>query len=151
MELQQYQARELLGNTNKSIYKAGEINIIINFMEVDAMFDLFDEFGVFKDLSGIYYYDVTRKDERIIVHNVLGLGKDDIEITVESNKNGDYLIIHGEKENEITNETHNIEYDHDVDLDEIDEIEYKVENGLLYIFVKLKKPEKPEINIRYRD
>ena len=107
-----------------------------------------------RDIKDMNPYEIINdKNQLTIVHNVVGLGKDDIEVNIERDKYNDYLTISGEKKNEATNKIYKVDSRFIINLDEIDEngIEYKVKDGLLYIFIKLKKPEQPKINIRYRD
>lgn len=124
-------------------------------MLFDFLCDWDKEFYRFtRDIKDMNPYEIINdKNQLTIVHNVVGLGKDDIEISVERDKYNDYLTISGEKKNETTNKIYKVDSRFIINLDEIDEngIEYKVKDGLLYIFIKLKKPEQPKINIRYRD
>lgn len=107
-----------------------------------------------RELKDIYPYEVVRKDNQIIlVHNVVGLGKNDINIKLERDERYDYLVISGEKKNEITNKIDKVDSRFKINLKQLDKdgIEWRVEDGLLYIYITYQKPKQSEINIRYKE
>lgn len=107
-----------------------------------------------RELKDIYPYEVIKKDNQIIlVHNVVGLGKNDINIKLERDERYDYLVISGEKKNEITNKIDKVDSRFKINLKQLDKdgIEWRVEDGLLYIYITYQKPKQPEINIRYKE
>ena len=102
----------------------------------------------------MYPYEVVRKDNQvIIVHNVVGLSRNDINIKLERDGRNDYLVISGEKKNNITNKIDKVDSRFKINLKQLDKdgIEWKVEDGLLYIYITYQKPKQPEINIRYKE
>lgn len=104
-----------------------------------------------RNLKDMYPYEIIRKDNKAtIVHNVVGLSKDDIKIEPEREGNADYLVISGEKKNEITNKIYSINSRFSVNVDEIKDVQWEVKDGLLYIDVEFERPEKPTLNIRYK-
>lgn len=120
------------------------------------LFDLdFDkEFYRFtRNLKDMYPYEIVRKDNRAtIIHNVVGLSKDDIKISLEREDKIDYLVISGEKKNEITDKIYKVDSRFTINIDEIAEegIEWEVKDGLLYIYITFKKPETPNVKIKYK-
>ncbi len=118
------------------------------------LFDFDRDFYRFtRNLKDMYPYEIIRKDNQaIVVHNVVGLNKEDIKISIDRDNEYDYLVIAGEKKNEVTDKIYKVDSRFIIDLDDIDNsgVEYKVEDGLLYIYIKFKTPEKPDINIKYR-
>ena len=120
-------------------------------------FDLFFDRPFYRfqrELKDIYPYEVVRKDNQIIlVHNVVGLGRNDINIKLERDERYDYLVISGEKKNEITNKIDKVDSRFKINLKQLDKdgIEWKVEDGLLYIYITYQKPKQPEVNIRYKE
>lgn len=120
------------------------------------LFDLdFDkEFYRFtRNLKDMYPYEIVRKDNRAtVIHNVVGLSKDDIKISLEREGKIDYLVISGEKKNEITDKIYKVDSRFTINLDEIatEGIEWEVKDGLLYVYVAFKEPEKPNIKIKYK-
>ena len=123
------------------------------FLDFDLFFDRpFYRFQ--RDLKDIYPYEVVRKDNQIIlVHNVVGLGRNDINIKLERDERYDYLVISGEKKNDITNKIDKVDSRFKINLKQLDKdgIEWKVEDGLLYIYITYQKPKQPEVNIRYKE
>ena len=106
-----------------------------------------------RNLKDMYPYEIIRKDNRAtIIHNVVGLSKDDIKISLEREGKIDYLVISGEKKNEITDKIYKVDSRFTINVDEITEegIEWEVKDGLLYVYITFKKPEKPSIKIRYK-
>lgn len=120
------------------------------------LFDFDRDFYRFtRNLKDMYPYEIIKRDndnEVIVVHNVVGLSKDDIKISVDRDNEYDYLVIAGERKNEVTDKIYKVDSRFIINLDDIDSngVEYKVEDGLLYIYIKFKTPEKPNINIKYR-
>lgn len=107
-----------------------------------------------RELKDIYPYEVIKKDNQIIlVHNVVGLGKNDINIKLERDERYDYLVISGEKKNEITNKIDKVDSRFKINLKQLDKdgIEWRVEDGLLYIYITYQKPKQSEVNIRYKE
>lgn len=107
-----------------------------------------------RELKDIYPYEVIKKDNQIIlVHNVVGLGKNDINIKLERDERYDYLVISGEKKNEITNKIDKVDSRFKINLKQLDKdgIEWRVEDGLLYIYITYQKPKQSKINIRYKE
>ena len=106
-----------------------------------------------RNLKDMYPYEIIRKDNRAtIIHNVVGLSKDDIKISLEREGKIDYLVISGEKKNEITDKIYKVDSRFTINVDEITEegIEWEVKDGLLYVYITFKKPEEPSIKIRYK-
>lgn len=123
------------------------------FLDFDLFFDRpFYRFQ--RELKDMYPYEVVKKDNQVIlVHNVVGLGKNDINIKLERDERYDYLVISGEKKNEITNKIDKVDSRFKINLKQLDKdgIEWKVEDGLLYIYITYQKPKQPEIKIRYKE
>ena len=123
------------------------------FLDFDLFFDRpFYRFQ--RELKDMYPYEVVKKDNQvIIVHNVVGLSRNDINIKLERDERYDYLVISGEKKNEITNKIDKVDSRFKINLKQLDKdgIEWKVEDGLLYIYITYQKPKQSEINIRYKE
>lgn len=107
-----------------------------------------------RNLKDMYPYEIVRKDNQAtIIHNVVGLSKDDIKISLEREDKIDYLVISGEKKNEITDKIYKVDSRFTINVDEITEegIEWEVKDGLLYVYITFKKPETPNIKIKYKN
>ena len=99
----------------------------------------------------MYPYEIVRKDkECVIVFNALGISKDNISVDFDKYRNTDYLVISGEEKNEVTNKTYSVNGRFSVDANKIKNIEWKVQDGLLYVHVYFKQAERPKIDITYK-
>lgn len=118
-----------------------------------SLFDFDRDFYRFsRNLKDMYPYEIIKKDSSsIIVHNVVGMSKDDIKINVEKENKADYLVISGESKNGVTNRTYSVSSRFKIDGDEVRDIDWYVQDGLLYIEVHFKEVQKPNININYKD
>ena len=106
-----------------------------------------------RNLKDMYPYEIVRKDNRAtIIHNVVGLSKDVIKISLEKEGRIDYLVISGEKKNEITDKIYKVDSRFTINIDEIAEegIEWEVKDGLLYVYITFKEPETPNVKIKYK-
>jgi len=61
------------------------------------------------------------------------------------------LIISGDTKNEITNKTYSVNSRFSINADEIKGIEWYVKDGLVIVEIEFKKPEKPKIEIKYKN
>lgn len=122
-------------------------NFLFNFLDFDSDFYNFQ-----RSIKDMKPYEVVKtNDKSTVVFNVLGLSKENISVTVEKQRGTDYLVISGEQKNEITNKTYSVNGRFIIDVNEVKNIEWRVKDGLLYIDVYFKQPEKPLINIKYRE
>ena len=88
-------------------------------------------------------YSVHKEENGItLVHNVVGLSKDDLKIKVEENNGKSKLIISGDTKNEKTNSNYSVHSEFMLDSNKkIKDITSKLENGLLYITIEYEKTE----------
>ncbi len=114
------------------------------------MLDLFDLLDWDKDF---YNFNREEKDMHpysvqndkngnfIIVHNVLGLNKEDIKLTKENNNGEVTIVITGSTKDDITGKTYSINSKFNLDdkLLDLSNIKANVKNGLLYIIIPSKK------------
>lgn len=120
---------------------------------VKSMFDvLFD--GDFYNFERMVrdkypYKIVNNESDTIIIHNAVGIDKDNIKITIKPiDDRHSYLLINGETKDEILqNESYKIQSRFTIKHNDIDKIEKKIKNGILYITIKWKKQEIPKIDI----
>lgn len=87
------------------------------------------------------YSIVNKKDEVIIVHNILGIDKKDLKLQVKVENHKRYLIIEGRTKDEITEKEYSISSSFEVDDRNLDMKKAKitVDRGLLFIRIPLKK------------
>ena len=87
------------------------------------------------------YSIVNKKDEVIIVHNIVGIDKKDLKLQVKVENHKRYLIIEGRTKDEITEKEYSISSSFEVDDRNLDMKKAKitVDRGLLFIRIPLKK------------
>ena len=114
----------------------------------DAFDDLFDfdrHFYFFnRDEKDMHPYDVIRKkDALILTHNVLGLNKEDIKLTIKTENLRSYIVISGSSKDEVTGKCYSINSRFSYDPNEIDvsKATSEMKNGLLYITIPYKAKE----------
>lgn len=90
------------------------------------------------------YYD----DHMVLVHNVVGVSENDLSINIENENNTAYLVIKGETKDEILETTYSVNSRFSVDANKVDNIEYSLKDGLLYIYIYYKEPIKSNISIK---
>ena len=114
----------------------------------DAFEDLFDfdrHFYFFnRDEKDMHPYDIIRtKDALVITHNVCGMNKEDLKLTVKTENQKHYIVITGTSKDEITEKTYSINSRFSYDPNEIDvsKANSEMKNGLLYITIPYKSKE----------
>lgn len=93
------------------------------------------------------YSIVNRKDSMVIVHNVLGINKEDLKISMPV-ENGKYFITIEGKTKDAIGKVYSVNSRFAIDPTQLDltkEITARVSNGLLYITIALKKEEEFKI------
>lgn len=103
----------------------------------------------------LYPYSVVQnkaKGNAVITHNVLGINKEDLSITIKPENGENYLVISGKTEDEALGKTYSINSRFYVPNSyDIDHVEAEVKNGLVYITLPYKKEaieETKQINIK---
>ena len=86
----------------------------------------------------------NQKDRVIITHNILGINKNDLKLTLSTENKVTYISIEGNTKDTLTNQNYSISSRFSLDANELelDKISSKAENGLLYIIIP-KKVELP--------
>lgn len=112
---------------------------------LDSLFD-FDRHSYFfnREEKDMHPYDVTRTSNSLILtHNVLGIAKEDLKVSIKSENLKNYLVIEGSSKDKITGKTYSINSRFAYDTNEIDvsKAESTVRNGILYITIPYKAKE----------
>lgn len=122
-------------------------NFLFNLLDWDRDFYSFN-----RNIKDLYPYEIVKKENQsTIVFNALGISKNNIKVTFDKIKGTDYLVISGEQKNEVTNKTYSVNGRFSIDANEIKNIDWKVQDGLLYVNVYFKQAEKPQIDIKYKE
>lgn len=87
------------------------------------------------------------KDKVIVVHNVLGINKEDLKIATKVENHNNYITITGKTYDAITGKEYSINSTFTFDDSKVDIATAKcsMNNGLLYIEMKFKKEENKKI------
>ena len=106
-----------------------------------------------RDEKDMHPYSVnTVKDNTIIVHNVLGINKEDLKLSRKAENKVTYIVIEGKTEDSITGKEYSINSTFAVDDSQLDltRITSTVKNGLLYIIIpnKVELPKLKDIEIK---
>jgi len=126
---------------------------MVGFSDVDALLSSFikEDFSYHNDLKPARLLRGKDENENILAYNCIGLSKDDIKISVKSSNGTDYLYIKGYNKNEYGLEF-SIKNTFVIrKIIDKDNIEAKVENGVLYVTLKVKdeyKNKEKYVNIK---
>lgn len=120
------------------------------------LFDLFlgnpfdwdkDFYSFNRDEKDMHPYSIVEnaKGGYVITHNILGINKEDLTLSKETEKGVTYLLINGKTKDSVTGKTYSINSRIALDGDALDlnTISAKTQNGLLYITIN-KKIELPK-------
>ena len=93
-----------------------------------------------------YSINSNKDGSMTIVHNVLGLDKKDLKVSVQVINGRHYILIEGKTKDEITGKTYSInsKFSCDEHSCDLDSIKSTMKNGLLYITIASKKAELPQ-------
>ena len=110
----------------------------------DSLFDFDRNYYNFrrneKDMAP--YSIIHKKEENkiILVHNILGINKEDLNVSVRTENKHKILYISGETKDEVTGQNYSINSRFMLsDISDIEDISSECKNGLLYVVIKRKK------------
>lgn len=117
---------------------------------LNDLFDFDRNFYHFqRDEKDMNPYSIIDKDGKsIIIHNVVGINKDDLKITLKTENGHKTLYITGQTKDPITNNDYSINSRFTVKASAIKNITSECKNGLLYITIEYKEPKEEEITIK---
>jgi HSP20 family molecular chaperone IbpA len=97
------------------------------------------------------YSVIDGKDSIVIVHNVLGVDKKDLKLSIKREASKTYLSIEGKTKDIITTKEYSVSSRFELAADQLDltKVSSQLANGLLYITIVKKKaePQAKTINI----
>lgn len=97
------------------------------------------------------YSVIDGKQNIVIVHNILGIDKKDLKLTIKNEGSKTYLIIAGTTKDIITTKEYSVSSKFELAADQLDfsKVSSTMSNGLLYITIAKKevKPKAKTINI----
>lgn len=126
-----------------------------NLFNFDDLFNSFDwdkkNYKFNRDEKDMHPYSIINNEkEVIIVHNVLGIDKKDLKISLNKENGNTYILIEGKSIDELTKKEYSISSKFAIDAAQLNikNISSTMKNGLLYIVIPLKKEEKLKENIQ---
>ena len=112
----------------------------------DDLFDFDRHFYFFnRDEKDMHPYDVVRTSNSLVLtHNVLGINKEDLKVSIKVENFRHYLVISGTSKDQITGKTYSVNSRFAYEPKEIDvsKAVSEVKNGILYITIPYKAKEK---------
>ena len=100
------------------------------------------------------YSVVDNKQSITIVHNVLGVDKKDLKLTIKNENRKVYLSIEGKTKDLITTKEYSVSSKFELAEDQLDlsKVSSSMNNGLLYITIAKKQvePQQKTINIEIK-
>jgi HSP20 family molecular chaperone IbpA len=120
---------------------------------VTSLFDVFfdSDFYSFNRLvrDKRPYQVVNNEGSSTIIHGIVGINPEDVKIEIKPiDDRHSYIVISGETKDELLEEEiYKIQSRFTVKHNDVDKITKKVKNGILYLTVKWKQQEKPQIQI----
>lgn len=135
--------------------KEKEINNLVD-KEIDNLVDLIfnpldwdkTTYRFNRDEKDMHPYSIiNKKDKVLITHNVLGINKEDLKITRESENGKDYIVINGKTRDDVTGREYSVASRFMLNNEEVDltKISATVKNGLLYITIPVLKEKNKKI------
>jgi HSP20 family molecular chaperone IbpA len=114
------------------------------------MFDYFYWYDKeFNSCSKRYSYKhITQDNKEKLAVNVAGFTKEDIKIETKTIGDRDYLYISGTPKEDVSDFVEPLELRFEIQSKLIDEVEAKVQDGMLYITVT-RRENKPNIKIKF--
>lgn len=135
--------------------KEKEINNLVD-KEIDNLVDLIfnpldwdkTAYRFNRDEKDMHPYSIINKKDRVLItHNVLGINKEDLKITRESENGKNYIVINGKTRDDITGREYSVASRFMLNNEEVDltKISATVKNGLLYITIPVLKEKNKKI------
>lgn len=119
-----------------------------NLFNFDDLFNSFDwdkkNYRFNRDEKDMHPYSIINKEtEVIIVHNILGINKKDLKISLTKEDGSTYILIEGETRDELTEKKYSINSRFLINADKLDikNVTSTTKDGLLYITIPLKSEE----------
>lgn len=92
-------------------------------------------------------YKREYEDKITVIQEAYGVSEDDITVEVVKEYGSSFLKVKGSTKNEVLNATFEFSNSFKIDPDTVKEIKYKAKDGLVYIDLVKKEPEKSTIAI----
>lgn len=94
------------------------------------------------------YSIISKNNKTILVHNVVGIKKEDLKVSIKTENHYQILYITGKTKDDITEQEYSINSRFTLKKSGIKDVTSEVKNGLLYITIQYEEPEKIETKIK---
>ena len=93
------------------------------------------------------YTIINKENQTILIHNVIGINKEDLKISVKTENGEKILYISGQTKDNISG-NNEVNSRFKIKAQSIKNIECECANGLLYVTISYNEPEEKEIEIK---
>lgn len=121
------------------------MNLIFNPFDWDKGFYNFS-----RDEKDMHPYSIINGENEItIIHNVLGINKEDLKLSKKVENHNTFIVIEGKTKDDITGKEYSINSRFSIDDSQLDmsKAESTTKNGLLYITIPYNKAKEEEESI----
>lgn len=121
------------------------MNLVFNPFDWDRNFYNFN-----RDEKDMHPYSIVNKDnEIIIIHNVLGINKENLKLSKKIENHNTFIVIEGKTKDNITGKEYSINSRFSIDDSQLNmsKAESTTKNGLLYITIPYSKAKEEEESI----
>lgn len=94
------------------------------------------------------YTIINKENQTILIHNVIGINKEDLKISVKTENGEKILYISGQTKDNISGNNYEVNSRFKIKAQSIKNIECECANGLLYVTISYNEPEEKEIEIK---
>lgn len=117
---------------------ANMLNLLVNPFDWDKEFYKFDRWNM--DMRPYYIKYDDKEKKATISHNILGIDKEDLKVSISKEKGITYLVIAGDTIDEVSKKRFSVNSRFALDEDSYDtnKIEATAKNGLVYITIPYK-------------
>ena len=91
---------------------------------------------------------INKENQTILIHNVVGINKEDLKISIKTENGEKILYIAGQTKDKVSGSNYEINSRFKIKAQSIRNIECECANGLLYVTISYDKPEEEEIKIK---
>ena len=117
---------------------------------LDDLFDFDRKFYTFmrpeKDMMP--YTVINKENETILIHNVVGVNKEDLKVTTKTENGEKILYISGQTKDKISGNNYEVNSRFKIKAQSIKHIKCECANGLLYVIITYDEPNEEEITIK---
>lgn len=108
-----------------------------------------DFYSFLRPLKDQKPYEVVKEDGKIVImHTAIGVQESDVKVELEKEQNRSFLVLQGETKNKVSGQFYKFNSKFSIDENSIEEVEWYLDAGILYVKISHKEPERPQIPIK---